>query len=94
MRTSGRTPNTERRTPFLDVCLADLFTHLEPRGRAAQLARFLGGDDPGKAHAIQTKLRKWKLRLTIPNGEDVLAVNAWRHPPPPPGRETARPFLP
>lgn len=77
MRNTGRQPNVLRQTPHLDAWLAELAAALAGRGSKAELARFLAGGDELKVKAWIGRMGKWRRRETIPNGEDVLAVNAW-----------------
>ena len=68
----------EKRTPRTDALLAELKVLLEPRGRKADLARFLGGSNEQKnVSRWQDKIYRYLSGSEHPNGETSLAINEW-----------------
>lgn len=67
-----------RKTPYLDEWREELLAELDEWGDRSDLARFLMKE---QGVARQTALNRVSLILSgksVPNGETVLAVNAWR----------------
>ncbi len=78
-RATGRRPNTKRPTPHLTAWLAQLKRELEPAGVKSELARYLAGDaEPAVIRSWLNAFQKYFRRVSIPSGEFVLAVEAWR----------------
>lgn len=68
-------------TPYTDAWRERLRTALAARGRRAALARFLAGGDPTRCKTRMVQIYKVLNEDTVPEGEFVLAVEAWLEAP-------------
>ena len=64
-------------TPHLDDWTARVARQLSPRGAKADLARHLATQYGGEERAWQVTLNRIIKHRRTPNGEVLLAINAW-----------------
>jgi len=64
-------------TPQLDEWTEGVIRQLAPRGAKVQLARHLAAQYGGCERAWQVTLTRILKRRLAPNGEVLLAINAW-----------------
>jgi len=75
--TYGRPKNQDRVTPFYDCWRSNLERALTERGARTRLALFLAHDDKTKVNRWRAAIWKTLSANAVPDGEFVLAVNAW-----------------
>ena len=77
MTAPGRPKKADRITPHFDSWRNELERALSDRGSKTRLALYLAHNDLAKLNSYKVAISKTLATKIIPDGEFVLAINAW-----------------